>query len=286
MTAKADGGPVMRGGQPGGADALQGAVFALNSGRPQDAERIAAGVLKGNRGNLPALHILGSALVMQGRGGEAVAPLESAARGSRDPKIETLLAAALRQAGRADDALAWLRRAVKRRPPHPQAFYELGCLLAFLKSDDEAVEVFQHGRDIAPAMPEFSFQLGHLLFARGNHVDAKVAFERTLAISPGAAPALFGLAKVHLALGQQTAAADYFRRYLASEPKDPNGWIHLGHCLLELGDREAGSECFRTAARLDPQHKGYVLAAMVKSGRGRFWLRPSRAAQYLQGGKR
>ena len=54
------------------------------------------------------------------------------------------------------------------------------------------------------------------------------------------------------------------------------------YCLLELGDREAGYECFRAATRGDPQNYGNALSALVKSGRGRFWLKPSGAAQYFQ----
>ena len=71
-----------------------------------------------------------------------------------------------------------------------------------------------------------------------------------------------------------------------SQPNDFDGWVQLGYCLLEAGDRDAGSDCFRTAARGNPQNYGNVLAALVKSGRGRFWLKPSAAARFFQGGKR
>ena len=86
---------------------------------PGEAERIAADVLKTNAGSLPALQILGTALLMQGRGKEAIAPLERAARASRDARTETELAVALRQAGRNEEARERLERAVKRKPPFP-----------------------------------------------------------------------------------------------------------------------------------------------------------------------
>jgi len=276
--------PAPRGGT-GGGEALQQAMFALNSARPADAERIAADVLKTNPRNVLALQILASALLLQNRIADAVAPLEAATRGNHDPQIETMLGVALRQAGRIEDALSWLQRAIKRRPPHALAFYECGCLLAFLNRDDEAVEAFNRGLDAAPLMPQLSVQLGYVLLRRKRHAEAKTAFARALANAAGSPEALFGLAKAHQATGDHAAAAGYFRQCLMSRPNDADLWLQLGYCLLELGDREAGLECFRTATRDDPQNYGNALSALVKSGRGRFWLKPSGAARYFQGAK-
>jgi tetratricopeptide (TPR) repeat protein len=282
MTGKL-GHPVSHGGASGSEEALQRAMFALNSGRPADAERIAVDVLKTNRRNVMALQVLANALLTQNRIADAIAPLETAARGNHDPQIETMLGIVLRQAGRIEDALSWLKRAVKRRPPHAQAFYEFGSLLSFLNRDDEAVEAFHRGLDVAPLMPQLSLQLGYVLHRRKCYAEAKTAFGRALANSAGSPEALFGLAKAHQALGDNAAAAGYFRQCLASRPNDADMWLQLGYCLLELGDRAAGYECFRAATRGDPQNYGNALSALVKSGRGRFWLKPSGAAQYFRG---
>jgi tetratricopeptide (TPR) repeat protein len=284
MTSK-PGHQVSHGGASGGEEALQRAMFALNSGHPADAERIAADVLKTNRRNVLALQVLANALLMQNRIADAIAPLEVAARGNHDPQIETMLGIVLRQAGRTEDALSWLKRAAKRRPPHALAFYEYGCLLSFLNRDEEAVEAFNRGLDVAPLMPQFSVQLGYLLLRRKRYAEAKTAFGHALANAAGSPEALFGLAKVHQAVGDNAAAAGYFRQCLTSRPNDADMWLQLGYCLLELGDREAGLECFRTSTRGDPQNHGNALSALVKSGHGRFWLKPSGAAQYFRGTK-
>jgi tetratricopeptide (TPR) repeat protein len=276
---------VTRGGANGGDEALQRAMFALNSARPADAERIAADTLKTNPRSVPALQVLVNALLMQNRIADAIAPLEAAARGNHDPQIETMLGIVLRQAGRVEDALSWLKRAVKRRPPHAPAFYEFGCLLSFLNRDDEAFEAFNRGLDVAPLMPQLSVQLGYVLLRRKRYAQAKAAFARALNNSAGSPEALYGLAKAHQAVGDNVAAAGYFRQCLMSRPNDADMWLHLGYCLLDLGDRAAGYECFRAATRGDPQNYGNALSALVKSGRGRFWLRPSVAAQYFRGAK-
>lgn len=260
-------------------------MLALDGGRSQEAERIAQEVLKAQPHQPRALYVLGSALIMQGRAAEAIAPLEAAVRGRHDGEIETMLAIALRQAGRQEDAVNRLKLAIKRRPPHAAAFKELGYLFVLMERYDEAVEVLNRGIDIAPMMPQLSVQLGYAHLSRRDCANAKIAFARALEISPRSHDALFGMAKAHQEVGECAAAADYFRRSLMSNADDQTAWLHLGHCLLELGQLDAGYDCFRTAARGDPRHYGNALSSFVAATRGRFWLKPSAAMRFLRGDK-
>src|SRR5271155_198514 len=272
------------GGASGG-DALRQAMLALDGQRPQEAQRIAQDILASDPRHGRALHVLGCALLMQGRAGDAIAPLETAARELREAETDTLLAIALRQAGRHDDALSQLKRTIKRRAPYAAAFHELGVLLSSLTRYDEAIEAFRRGLEIAPMMPELSIQLGRALLRRRNSAEAKLAFARAIEISPASPDALFGMASAHKGVGEGEAAADFLRRYLRLKPDDAEMWLNLGHCLLELGQREAGYDCFRAAARGDQRRYGSALTSLASSGRGRFWLRPSDAVRFLRGAK-
>jgi tetratricopeptide (TPR) repeat protein len=265
-----------------GGDALQRAISALNAKRPAEAEQIAGEVLKSDRRNAQALRVLGYALLMQGRVDDAIAALEPAARGGHDPEIETQLAIALRQAGRYEDAESRLKRTIKRRPAFVAALQELGCLFASLKRYDEAIESFSRGLEITPMSPELSIQLGHAYLQCRNFAEAKIAFARVLQIAPGSYDALFGTAKAHQGAGEKQLAADFFRRCLMARPNDASTWLNLGRCLLDLGQRDAGYDCFRWAVRGDPKRYGSALGSLVKSTRGRFWLKPSAAARFLQ----
>jgi tetratricopeptide (TPR) repeat protein len=273
------------GGVGRGDDALSRAMFALNSQRPNEAERIAGEVLKADPRHARALHIFGCALLMQGRARDAIAPLETAARGRHDPEIDTQLAVALRQTGRHDDALSRLKRVTKRQPPYAVAFRELGSLLVEMERYDEAIEALGRGLEVAPMISDLSIQLGYIFLSRRNCADARVAFARALDISPGSFAALYGMAKAHQEVGECQTAAEYFRRCLTIRPDDAGLWLNLGQCLLEFGQRDAGYECFRTAASGDSKRYGNALASLVRSGRGRFWLKPSAAERYLQGTK-
>jgi tetratricopeptide (TPR) repeat protein len=278
-------GQVSGSGVVGNDDALQRAMRALGGNRPNEAEQIARDVLNADRRNAKASYVLGSALVMRGRPLDAVAPLEDAARGRHDPQSDTMLAIALRQAGRAEEAYSRLKRTTKRQPPYAAAFLELGRLLASMERHDEAAEALTRGFEVAPMMPEMSIQLGYVLLRRRHFADAKAAFARALAIVPDSPDALFGIGQAHQENGESQAAADYFRRYLIVNPGDQGAWVRLGLCLLALGQRDAGNDCFRTVARRDSKGFGSALASLVKSSRGRFWLKPSDAARFLRGAK-
>src|SRR5579883_2825279 len=140
-------------------EALERARMALSAGRAAEAERIAREVPKSDPGHLRALQILGCALLVQGRAAEALAPLETAARSQRDPDFDTLLAVALRRAGRPEDALSRLKRTIKRHPQHAAAFREIGSLLLAMERDDEAIDFLRRGLTVAPMAPELSIEL-------------------------------------------------------------------------------------------------------------------------------
>jgi tetratricopeptide (TPR) repeat protein len=263
--------------------ALERAAIAVRNSRPNEAEQLAAQLLKNDPRNFRALHILGCALLSQGRAYEALNPLEAAARGRHDAEIDTHLAMALRQAGRHEDALSRLKRATRRQPTYAPAFHELGCLLAEMDRDAEAIEAFRNGIAIAPMMPELSVQLGYAHLRCRDVVAARSAFARALDIVPNSPDALFGMAKSHQEVGENQEAAEFFRRYLAIRPNDAGAWITYGHCLLEQGELDNGYACFRTAARGSPQRYSRALSSLIASGHGRFWLKPSAAAQYLLG---
>lgn len=262
-------------------EAVQQAMFALNNQRPDEAERIAGEVLKHEPRHAGALHVFGCALLMQGRAQEAIAPLEAAARAQHNPEIDVQLAMALRNSGRLDDAVARLRRAIKRQPPFAPAFHELGCLLALQQRYDEAIEVFRRGLAVAPMMVQLSLQLGFVLMQCRRWADAKAAFAQAANVSPNSPEALFGLAKAHDELREYRAAAECYRCSLRARP-DPLTWHNLGRCLMMMGENEEGYDCLRFAVRGDPKRFGGVLGTVVKAPRGRFWLKPSAAARFLR----
>jgi len=266
-------------------EALQYARFALENKRPAEAEQIAADILKTNSGNREATKVLGYALIMLDRAAEALALLEKAVRGSHDPELEMEVAVALRLNGRTDDAIASLKRAIKRTPPFPGAFYEFGLVLASQRRFEEAIAVFKQGVEVAPMMADMAAQLGNIYYAINDRKNAAHWFRRALSLNPGHYAAAEALGVALMNDHDYAQAAELFRNMVAVDPGNANARLSLANCLLNLGEHDVAYACLRAASARGPQYFGKALRIAVGAGRGRFWLRPSGAAKFLKGSK-
>lgn len=270
--------------RPGnGHPALERAILALQMQRPDEAERLASEVLKANRGNIAAAHILGRALLLQNRIDEAIVALQKAARRSEDPVIETLLANALASAGRSGEAIEQLRLAIGRRPPYPPAFAELGGQLNKLGRIEESIAAFESGLGLVPGATDLLVGLGHVRLKINDRAVARALFVQARAAEPRRLDILGALAGVIALDGEYASAADLYRRMLALRPDDALSQYYLGKCLLELGDRDAGEAALRAAASSGLQAAGAAIAALSAAPHGRFFLRRSAADNFLRG---
>jgi len=260
---------------------LDRAILSLRMQHPDEAERIAAGVLKADRSNALAAQVLARALLMQNRAAEAVIPLERVARRSNDPAIETELAGALAAAGRTDAALDQLQRTTARRPPFVPAFLEYSNQLVRDGRRDEAMAVLERGLEAAPGAVDLRLALAFAYIKRNDRANARTLLQRAVADAPQRHNVLTALARVMAQDGEYSAAADLFRRALALHPDDAVTRSSFGACLLEMGERDAGEASLRLAARGGPQMVGQTITALASASHGRFFLRPSDAVKFL-----
>jgi Flp pilus assembly protein TadD len=151
-----------------------------------------------------------------------------------------------------------------------------------LKKSGEAVEVLRQGTAVAPMMTQLWVQLGFACLTLNDRGNARDAFAQALAINPAHPDAVKGLTSVTMHEGDYAQAAELFKRAIADDPDDAAARIGLGNCLLELGQQDAGYACLRGAVGKGASLQ-QALKAVVSSGHGRFWLRPSRAAAFLKG---
>jgi tetratricopeptide (TPR) repeat protein len=262
-------------------DIVQLGVKALEEQRVPEAERLAREALACDSRRPDALHLLGVALLAQKRPREAIEPLEQAARDRSSARLETHLGKALLESGRAGEGLTRLQRAIQCQPPFAAAFQELGILLCSLRRFDEAEAVLKRGLQVAPTSLELSLDLGRFYLIRADARSAKVAFARALVNAPRDPRALHGSGLALLYEGELERAAERFRQVLAIEPGHLSAQLDLAHCLLQLGQSDDAIASLRATVRSAPQHYGRALKALVSDGRGRFWLRRSAAAQFL-----
>jgi tetratricopeptide (TPR) repeat protein len=263
-------------------EALHRAAEALRLGAFQEAERLAAYVLKSNPGHAGAARLMGQALLQLGRAKEAVSPLRRATRKTEEPVLETLLALALEGAGQGAAALEVLRLAVSRRPPYPVAFLELGDRLTRAGRFDDAIEVFQEGLVLAPDAVVLRVGLGHAHLGRGDRAGARAAFSAARVMAPDRRDAAVGLGHLAAQEGDHAAAAAFYRQALAARPDDFETRVSLARSQLELGERAAGEALLREAAQAGDRAAGLVVTALASTPHGRAFLRPSLAARFLK----
>lgn len=265
--------------------ALQRAGAAVQSGNAAEAESIAREILQKQPDDPRARQLFSYALILQGRGEEAVAPLERLLQYGPNPMIETQLGMALSQAGRSDEALQRLAAATTRQPPFPPAFLEYGSVLFDRDRYEEAVTVLERGFALAPDFSEIAVKLGQVLTRLGNREKARAAFARALAAMPPDLNSMFSAARVMQGAREFAQAADLFQRMLSINPNEMGAKIGLGVCLLELGQQEKGYEILRAVAGTNAKLFGQAMSALTDCGRGRVWMRPSDAARFLKGEK-
>jgi Flp pilus assembly protein TadD len=155
-------------------------------------------------------------------------------------------------------------------------------LLASLDRGDEAIAVLTRALEIAPRMGELSIQLGFIHHQRGDDAKARELIARGIPLAAPDPDALFMLARLTQNECNFAGAAELYKRLLALTPNDAAARIGLGACLLELKQDEAALREIGAAASTGEKMFGESLSALVSSGRGRFWLRPSLAAKALK----
>ncbi len=261
---------------------LERAALALRGRRFAEAEQFAAEILRASRTDIAATSILAQALIAQNRAGEAIAPLEKAARRGNDAAIETLLGAALGGAGRREEAIDQLRRTTARRPPFTPAFQELAGQLAKAGRVEEAIAIIESAVALVPATIDLQLDLARLHLRRNERGTARAILLKAREAAPGRPDILTALARVLLLDGEYAAAADAYRHVLALRPDDAMTRTDLAACLLEMGERDAGEANLRSALRSGPQMLGRTVFTLASASHGRFFFRPSAASKFLQ----
>ncbi|MBR0812896.1 MULTISPECIES: tetratricopeptide repeat protein [Bradyrhizobium] len=264
---------------------LQSAIHALQIGRPDEAERLAAGVLKANRANSAAATVLARALMTQGRAADAIPILERVARRGDDAAIETLLAASLAAAGRHEEALGQLRRTVARRPPFMPAFLELASQLGHRGQYGDAIGLLEEGAALLPGAVQMQVELAFLHVKRNERSIARALLSRATEAAPHRPEVWAAVAQIAQLDGDYAAAADFYRRALALRPDDAMTRKNLGTCLLEMNERAGGEMTIRTAVRAAPQLAGLAMFSLAAASHGRFFLSMDRAQAFLRGEK-
>ena len=134
------------------------------------------------------------------------------------------------QAGRQDDSLKELTTALRLKPDHAVANFNISVIEMLKGQLDEAAAHLRKAISVRPDYAEAHNNLGILLMRQGSLDPAVAEFRDVLRIHPRDADAHYNLGRALLAAGQAREAVDNFRAALAAKPDvlsrlDDLAWI-------------------------------------------------------------
>jgi tetratricopeptide (TPR) repeat protein len=184
---------------------------------------------------------LGAALREAGRYDEALASYTEAVRRGQNSSrkvaaVANAMGLVLAEQGRLPDALAEFSRAVQADATLAAAHLNLANVLAAMGKSDEALTHYEQALALEPDSPDAQVGAGNALVQLGRSTEARPHFERALAASPGLAQAHSGLGAALAMDGDRAGAEAQYREAIRRDPTLPGAHYNLA-VLLATSDR-------------------------------------------------
>ncbi len=169
-----------------------------------------------------------------------------------DPLAHNYLATKYLQAGRVDEAIAEINRALGLNPRDAEAHSNLATAY---QAKGRAVDAVREGRlavSLKPGDDRVHFNLASALNAAGASTEAIDQFERAAALNPDNADAYFNLGVLLGARNQLGDAVVALRRATELDPRNHDAHRNLALALAMSGQLDEGIREAREAVRLQP----------------------------------
>lgn len=200
------------------------------------------------------LRDLGIAAANAGRVDEALALMQRAvAMRPDDALLHALVASFCHALGKLDDAAgAYARAEALPSPQRALHAYNLGAVLSAQGEHARAEAAYRRALAAQPELAIAHGNLGVALHMQGKLGDAEAAYRRALAIEPAQAWVLRNLGGVLGAVGRHDEAVSMYELAIAANPDDADGHAHKGMLLAAVDQREAAIEALQQAITLRP----------------------------------
>jgi tetratricopeptide (TPR) repeat protein len=231
------------------------AVSLHRQGRLDEAEKIYRRVLKHDRNDFNALHLLGMLNHQRGKPGEAYRLITSALKlHPRSADALANLALVLHALKRDDEALASLDKALVLAPDHLDALNNRGNLLLELNRAGEAVAAFDRVLALEPRHVQAHINRGNALAALDRGAEALDEYDAALTLQPGNPHAYYNRGNALRALGREADAVEAYGSALLALPNHLAAWINLGLALMALNRYDEARDAYRKALELAPDN--------------------------------
>jgi predicted O-linked N-acetylglucosamine transferase (SPINDLY family) len=158
------------------------------------------------------------------------------------------------QAGRLDDGIAALGKALMLAPANAMILNHLGVALCQAGRGNEGISSLEKAVRLAPAMAEARNNLAHALNDAGRHAEAAQHYRLVVERAPGLVPAGQGLASALHKSGDIAAARQATEEAIARFPGHAPFHASLGRILIDQHHTSEAEAAFRRALAIDPNN--------------------------------
>jgi len=144
------------------------------------------------------------------------------------------------------------RNVLMLEPSNAAALHALGIISLQAGNAQQAVVFLRRATESEPASAAFWNDLGVALNKAGDYPAAAAAYEQALHLQPEFAGACNNLGFALLYLGDLEQAVAWLEKSIRLEPNNPDAFGNLGTALKQLGKREEAVKALEQAVRLDP----------------------------------
>lgn len=172
-----------------------------------------------------------------------------------------LEALSLREAGRADDAIKVLQRALKADPVAADAHAEMARIHMDQGRFDQAVLSVEQAIKVSPKRADLRSLAGqvHQFYGQsgGGENELRLAvreYETAATLSPNEPGPLRDLTRLYSVLRDAKGALATWKRLSVVDPQNVDAFIQVASLSLATGDTAAAIDALQTAAKADPQN--------------------------------
>jgi Flp pilus assembly protein TadD len=170
---------------------------------------------------------------------------------SVEPRLS--LVDAMISAEKYDEALVEADIAIHLDPTHAQPQHMKGVVLSRVGRNAEAEACFREALRLEPEAVFCLSGLGMQLFMVGEYAESAELFRRAVVLDPSSASGQRALARVEAVLGRPAQALAAADAAVALNPVEPLSHDARGKALIDLGRYTEGAESLAETARLSPQ---------------------------------
>jgi predicted O-linked N-acetylglucosamine transferase (SPINDLY family) len=227
-------------------------VALLGQGRYTEAEVQSGAMTASYPQHGLGWRMLGTALILQGRGSEALGAMRKAADLSPSPEAYYNLAVLLGELGLFYDAEISYRGALRLNPNYAEAHCNLGSIFNEQSRFADAEASCRQALLIRPDFAEAHYNLGVVFNAQGRLFDAESSYRLALKSNPAYVQAHYNLGVVFGKQARWVEAESSYQQALKIKPDFAEAHCNLGDTFKELGRLAEAESSYRRALQIKP----------------------------------